>query len=206
MAACTSRPSHEALGEGGASSDAGSVAPPEVSSSSADAGSTRPPAPRHRTSNECGPTFTNPSPVSGCVVDNDSIVGCKCQSDADCTAGSNGRCFLAQAMSGGRMAAGCAYDECTSDADCPNAGLCACGAGQATNNVCVKGNTCRVDNDCAVGERCTPDQKMREGCCSWPLPEYHCTSPADQCTPWTPDSAACIFCDGSFAVPQPGCW
>lgn len=77
----------------------------------------------------------------------------RCLSDAECTAGMNGRCsrfFGYQA---------CTYDECFADSDCPDGSLCACDGGTQGTNACVAGN-CLIDSDCGPGAYCSPSYSI----------------------------------------------
>lgn len=76
----------------------------------------------------------------------------ECTADADCTAGTNGRCMRV-GLSLGRQ---CSYDECTTDADCPSGTLCECRAtaNEDRPNKCVVGN-CRTDADCGPSGYCS---------------------------------------------------
>lgn len=76
-----------------------------------------------------------------------------CKSDAQCTAGKNGRC---EQMG---LGAGCTYDDCYADQDCAARGtakVCACRASAESvgPNHCVSGN-CTTDADCGAF-RCSP--------------------------------------------------
>jgi hypothetical protein len=79
----------------------------------------------------------------------------QCWLDADCTAGTNGRCF-----GGGPMAcmSSCSYDNCLSDSDCPSSVPCDCraSASDTAANTCMTGSNCRVDADCGPGGYCSP--------------------------------------------------
>jgi hypothetical protein len=79
----------------------------------------------------------------------------KCKSDAECTAGKNGRCSM---VGGGRMPPypACVYDACYVDADCGAKHACDCGGSPGDGHRCEQGN-CAVDADCG---------KSGEGFCS----------------------------------------
>jgi hypothetical protein len=82
-----------------------------------------------------------------------------CAGDADCTAGTNGRCFL----NGGPVTdcgTRCSYDACAQDSDCPSNQPCACRASATDTaaNTCLTGGNCRVDDDCGAGGYCSPSQ------------------------------------------------
>lgn len=73
-----------------------------------------------------------------------------CKTDADCTAGKNGRCHHSPG-GGPRMPwNSCSYDYCFADADCPAGNLCVCN--RQGGNVCNLSN-CRTDADCG-GAQC----------------------------------------------------
>jgi hypothetical protein len=100
-----------------------------------------------------------------------------CHTDANCTAGANGRCRST------RFSWVCTYDTCFTDADCTvtsDAGevkrMCFCG-GDAPNT--CKGGDCQTDSDCS-GSFCSPTL----GSCGNYLGtvEYHCHTPQDECT------------------------
>ncbi|HVR00933.1 MAG TPA: hypothetical protein VMT47_02275 [Polyangia bacterium] len=110
--------------------------------------------------------------------------GFGCAKDADCTAGTNGRC-----SSGGRLAGcQCSYDTCSMDADCAQmGGPCECRstaqgivapATTTSVNVCKMGN-CRVDHDCGAGGYCSPSL----GSCGnyGGVVGYYCHTTKDTC-------------------------
>jgi hypothetical protein len=68
-----------------------------------------------------------------------------CKSDADCTAGRNGRCILED-----WCLSSCSYDQCLVDTDCPEMQPCYCrSSGEDTlANTCRAGSNCRTDTDC----------------------------------------------------------
>lgn len=76
-----------------------------------------------------------------------------CATDADCTASGSGltTCRAGQ----------CVYDECLTDGDCANGGVCGCstdyygGNAQYHPNVCVPAD-CHVDGDCGTNGVCAP--------------------------------------------------
>jgi hypothetical protein len=98
----------------------------------------------------------------------------ECNSEADCTAGANGRCGY---WSFGPPLYGmCSYDECFSDSDC-DAGLpCECRRYDAGANMCAYAGNCRIDSDCSPGGFCSPS-----GSLEWCEPEYFCHTSADTC-------------------------
>jgi hypothetical protein len=78
----------------------------------------------------------------------------KCKSDADCSAGKNGRCSM---VGGGRLPpyAACVYDACYVDADCGSKNACSCGGSPSDGHTCEQGN-CAVDADCGTNGYCSP--------------------------------------------------
>ena len=93
-----------------------------------------------------------------------------CESDADCTAGKNGRC-----TGGGHALPSCSYDMCTSDADCGAGKICECGGG----NSCLPAN-CRTDGDCG-GLGCSPSRAQSCGNMGGTV-GYYCHTRGDECT------------------------
>jgi hypothetical protein len=105
--------------------------------------------------------------------------GDKCESDAECTAGKNGRC---ESSLQGNV---CSYDECFTDADCGSAGVCGCRQDQLYGaNVCYKGN-CRTDADCPTSW-CSPSAVNVSTSCTTGIPVgvvgFFCHTAADECT------------------------
>ncbi len=78
----------------------------------------------------------------------------KCKTDAECTAGKNGRCSM---VGGGRMPPypACVYDGCYVDADCGSKRACDCGGSPSDGHFCEQGN-CAVDADCGTNGYCSP--------------------------------------------------
>ena len=78
-----------------------------------------------------------------------------CTQDADCTAGTNGRCLPNSRLS---CAGQCEYDDCFSDSDCPASQPCACraSASDSSANSCLAGSNCRIDADCGPCGFCSP--------------------------------------------------
>jgi hypothetical protein len=108
-----------------------------------------------------------------------------CTSDADCTAGLNGRCINAEPYGIGNLPRPCActYDTCVHDTDCGTGNVCACHGSTymaAFGNKCVPGN-CRVDADCGPGCGCSPSlDVMVQYDCS--VGGYYCHTPTDLCS------------------------
>lgn len=107
-----------------------------------------------------------------------------CQSDAECTAGLNGRC-----SNGGVGGNGCTYDGCVTDAECGATEACVCrGQNQMARNSC-KPASCHVDADCG-GWSCSPTK----GTCDLTGVEgFYCHGQADECV----DDADCPKAGGT---------
>jgi hypothetical protein len=108
-----------------------------------------------------------------------------CHSNAECTAGRNGRCD-GNSHDGYR----CTYDACYSDSECAG-GVCACnGATRATNNVCLVGG-CQVDANCGPGGFCSPTL----GSCGHygKAVGYYCHTSEDECIDDADCSGAGMF-------------
>ncbi len=124
--------------------------------------------------------------VSACIDFQDGLgLRCaraygECLSDADCTAGDNGRCQDNR----GRFF--CSYDTCYSDATCTTGGPCACeGQSGSPGNTCLPGN-CQTDADCGSGGFCSP---TFGGCGNYSgVIAYYCHTAADTCV----DDADCV--------------
>jgi hypothetical protein len=113
-----------------------------------------------------------------------------CASDADCTAGTNGRCTVTQ-NHGSRA---CTYDACVMDSDCTGAVVCACretSGSYGGANVCLPGN-CHVDADCLGGSGyCSPSYGT--SCGSYDgFRGYYCHTPQDSCI----DDSDCVGTNG----------
>lgn len=106
-----------------------------------------------------------------------------CAQDADCTAGTNGRCLPNSRLN---CAGQCYYDECFSDSDCPASQPCACraSASDSVANSCLAGSNCRVDADCGPCGFCSPTPVSPICACDSPAfcnpPDPH-TSCGDSC-------------------------
>lgn len=103
----------------------------------------------------------------------------ECLSDADCTAGDNGRC------ANNRDIWSCSYDTCYSDSACTSGGPCACEGGSGyAGNTCLPGN-CQTDADCGANGYCSP---TLGGCGNYGgVIGYFCHTAADKCV----DDADC---------------
>lgn len=133
----------------------------------------RVPAVHRSEATPCDTTRPPSVPVSG------STLWAECTSDADCTAGSNGRCTRV-AVSGWE----CTYDACFSDTDCldPSADIriCACENGfRSDNNVCLSQGDCHTDSECGEKGYCSPSL----GTCGnfSPFEAFYCHTSADEC-------------------------
>lgn len=105
----------------------------------------------------------------------------ECLADADCTAGTNGRCI--QDLGKPRA---CSYDECATDDDCGGGSVCECrNPAKHDANVCVHGN-CRTDADCGEGGYCSPSAVTLDPFCTEGVPigsvGYFCHTAGDECT------------------------
>jgi hypothetical protein len=99
----------------------------------------------HRAASENCPAergSVGPIDVTGCG----DVSGVLCKNDADCMAGRNGRCL----MDGSPCRTYCSYDQCSTDADCPEKQPCICRGGgpDTTANYCLAGSNCATDADC----------------------------------------------------------
>jgi hypothetical protein len=115
----------------------------------------------------------------------------QCHSDADCTAGANGRCSQ---MPKGVCNQQCTYDKCTSDSDCTGGAPCACrrpDSGLPTDpppNICVSESNCRTDADCGEGGYCSPTTIDDVCGCIGPCPD----DAGQEC--WSGDCGHGYFC------------
>ncbi|HZS36948.1 MAG TPA: hypothetical protein VFF06_08980 [Polyangia bacterium] len=103
-----------------------------------------------------------------------------CSGDEDCTDAANGHCVSSRLK--GSTFDVCYYDECYTDADCRDKGVCDCSAMQ---HHCVVGGNCRLDADCGAGRWCAPSVD-----CADRVVGYFCRTLADTC--WGGD-----FCAGA---------
>jgi hypothetical protein len=110
-----------------------------------------------------------------------------CAQDADCAAGTNGRCLGARLLS---CAGQCDYDECFGDSDCPASQPCACRESSSNSeaNSCRKGSNCRIDGDCGPCGFCSPTPTS---------PFCVCTSPAF-CNPPDPHATCGDSCGHGY--------
>ena len=180
----------------------------QTSTSGADSGSraqacnTATPIPQHHRTQaqSCPADRGSISPIDTAACSD--LSGLVCKTDADCTAGNNGRCLL----NADPCRTYCSYDECITDIDCPQKQPCACrGSGSETAaNTCIVGSTCSTDADCATCNfcslsvqptllQCTPvdacmqgacdasDAATRCACVGITSEAYACHSPSDEC-------------------------
>jgi hypothetical protein len=117
-----------------------------------------------------------------------SAAASDCETDSQCTSGSNGRC---ESNGGGPAGCHCSYDTCTQDDACKTGGPCAChgSAYLRGDNVCAAGN-CQIDSDCGAGGFCSPSLSPTS---CYSLAGYYCHAPNDQCV----DDADCATGSGT---------
>jgi hypothetical protein len=99
----------------------------------------------------------------------------ECETDADCTTGTNGRCGF------GRAGSFCSYDECFRDSDCDTGEACLCDGTRlgGGGNTCVSAG-CRTNNDCTPGYACSP---TFGGCGTYSgFIGFQCHTADDECT------------------------
>lgn len=102
------------------------------------------------------------------------IMGAMCHADADCTAGTNGRCLATKVAA---RTNSCSYDTCFVDADCGGK-VCTCRESANDANRCEPGN-CKLDADCGTGGYCSPSvdfDKTNFGFTGW-----WCHTKSDAC-------------------------
>lgn len=108
-----------------------------------------------------------------------NLSGIQCKSDADCTAGKNGRCFL----NSDPCQTICSYDHCLTDADCAD-GPCLCRSSSIdlAANDCLPGGNCRTDTDCGGCEYCSPSVVPSQPVfCGSTILTYACHTANDEC-------------------------
>jgi hypothetical protein len=132
----------------------------------------------------------DPGPDGGPVRCN--VTGPACP---PCANGLQARCYLEQ----------CLCDECNSDKDCANGGVCSCGltlgqGSESLGNICIPAN-CRIDSDCGPGGYCSPTVSNSCGA-AYGVQGYYCHTPGDTCRNDT-DCAANAYCAYS---PQAAIW
>ncbi len=132
----------------------------------------------------CQPRADCPDCRAECVDCGDGTPRCvsgygECLSDAECTAGVNGRC------DDNRGDFFCTYDTCFADSTCTSGGPCACeGESGSPGNTCLPGN-CQTDADCGGGY-CSP---TFGGCGTYSgVIAYYCHTAGDTCV----DDGDCV--------------
>ena len=103
------------------------------------------------------------------------IMGAQCSTDAECTAGADGRCLVTTVAAHLNY---CSYDTCFTDADCGGK-VCTCRESPSDANTCEAGN-CKLDSDCGAGGYCSPSadpDKTNFGTTGW-----WCHTATDACT------------------------
>jgi hypothetical protein len=167
-------------GIAGAAAGAGGTAGTDGGATGGSAGTTsRVPLAHRAVATACPQTRPEPT----CMHDAPGtrpVNGGNCNVDADCTAGTNGRCVASAPFAG--ICSVCSYDACTTDADCASVGTCDCRFDFQGANVCSPGN-CRVDADCGAGGYCSPS---RPTCLGYPEETsatlgFFCHTPNDTC-------------------------
>jgi hypothetical protein len=121
--------------------------------------------------------------------------GSTCHTDANCTAGLNGRCLQGSRFPS-PFAYECSYDECESDAGCRVGLACVCRAfsQDTAANFCTLGGNCLTDADCSAPGYCSLSfDKVCPWVSSW---GYFCHTPSDEC--WT--DADCVSQNCTFNV------
>ncbi len=125
--------------------------------------------------------------------------GPNCASDADCTAGKNGRCGYADVR---ERFLSCSYDQCSVDSDCGSGSVCICGTRDGTSagaNVCIP-STCASDADCGPGFGCAASGDFT--CANYDeLEGYYCHAAKDDCL----DDCDCSGDAGSDVTEQHAC-
>ena len=136
-------------------------------------------------------TVCAPSTSTGSSACKDHGPSGSCKTNADCTAGTNGKCDIA---GGGAFICACFYDTCTSDSECSTGGPCACQGSpyQFESNGCAPAGNCRVDADCGASGYCSPSGGAG---CSGSIAGYYCHVAADECV----DDADCKSTSGPTA-------
>lgn len=134
---------------------------------------------RHRpTAAACEVSRPPTTPVAADAGGDDSLY--KCRSDADCTAGKEGRCTH---FPPGEYHE-CTYATCTGDSDCANGKICECNVPYVTT-ACLPTSDCHVDADCGPSGYCSPTAPVTKACGKFgvaPEPSsYACHTTADTC-------------------------
>jgi hypothetical protein len=116
------------------------------------------------------------------------VTGRACTSDNQCTAASG---FPGHCLHGA-----CTIDECLTDDDCADGGVCVCSSplpdsARVNLNTCVRGN-CRVDGDCGANGYCSPSA----GICG--VNGFYCHTAADTCVDPTLDCGSSCMQDCTY--------
>ena len=124
-----------------------------------------------------------------------------CAVDTDCTAMPNGYCVTyptSAPLGPPSRTTVCEY-ACVTDADCSDGRFCACDGGYYLSKIddapvplgiCAQGD-CALDADCGRELLCVAP--VNNPCSTQPATQFHCQSPADECSAGT-----CITSSGSF--------
>jgi len=139
-----------------------------------------------------------------------------CMSDDECTGGPNGVCGMSQVDDGmGSTTAACLCTyACTTDDECGDGQICACGDNGGT---CISG-ACDTNDDCPISEECGRFSWVERTCTTWshsPSPGkptvFACRTEADTCR----SDADCVGDDvtecgidpdgGEFFICRPAC-
>jgi hypothetical protein len=154
-------------------------------------GSTTPaPATEVPSSHRSAAQACSPTPQSAMSFAPYTATGRPCTSDSQCTSdeGWPGHC----------LSGACTVDDCLTDGDCADGGVCVCSSPLGNSavqnrNYCVRGN-CRVDADCGAGGYCM----QSAGLCG--VDGFFCHTSADTCVDATQDcGASCIGACRYFA-------
>ena len=133
----------------------------------------RVPTAHRATATSCAGVYSAPEPPSGIDAATNG-----CTRHSDCDEGMNGKCITGNGYMGRYYR--CAYDNCTTDADCGSGTLCYCTTSSAA--WCTYEGNCRVDADCGGGlySYCSP--AMGSDCGgSHSVSGYYCHTPQDSC-------------------------
>jgi hypothetical protein len=153
----------------------------------------RPPEvpPEHRaTVTACAPSQQPPLPDGGLS---------SCTSDADCAPDGGTFSFYATCLQGT-----CSFDQCLTDSDCANGGVCGCSSDYYGGNIAYHPNVCvpaqcHVDADCGAAGYCSPS---RGYCGSYT--GFYCHGSADTCVDPTADCAGCPGAGACVYAPTVG--
>jgi hypothetical protein len=101
--------------------------------------------------------------------------GYDCTSDADCTAGTNGRCLMRTGGGPAGPLSSCSYDRCFDDSECSKGTICNCRESNTSfdENACYPAGACRLDSDCGPNGYCSPSLINAVCACWGPAPQRH---------------------------------